>query len=85
MRRTATAARASVALRFIERWNDPKLAELRNQWHEIYYDLKTLQPDDVILRIEKDMHARTVVADMLNFCEEIAHAVKAKAADEKLI
>ena len=85
MRRTAAAARASVALRFVERWNDPKLADLRNQWHDIYYDLKKLQPSEVVERLDEDLRARTVVTDMLNFCEEIAHAVNAKAADEALI
>jgi hypothetical protein len=47
LRRTAAAARASVALHFIERWNDPKLADARKQWHQIYYDLKRLQLADI--------------------------------------
>ena len=85
MRRTAAAARASVALRFVERWNDPKLAELRNQWHEIYYDLKKLGPAEIAQRLEVDMKARTIVTEMLNFCEEIAHGVNVKVADETLI
>lgn len=85
MRRTAAAARASVALRFVERWNDPKLAALKDQWHEIYYDLKKLGPDEIAQRLEMDMQARTIVTEMLNFCEEIAHAVNVKVADETLI
>jgi Domain of unknown function (DUF4760) len=85
LRRTAAAARASVALHFIERWNDPKLADARKQWHQIYYDLKRLQLADTVARIDGDESARTAVADMLNFYEEIAHAVNTRAADETLI
>jgi hypothetical protein len=85
MRRTAVAARASVALRLIERWNDPKLADLRNAWNKLYNDLKQLEPPAVVQRINSDVDARTTVTDALNFFEEISHAVNTKAADDKLV
>jgi hypothetical protein len=76
--------RASIALKFIERWNDPKLSELRNSWHNLYYDLKKLEPAQTIQKLTEDAAARTVVTDVLNFFEEVAQAVNSNAADEAL-
>jgi hypothetical protein len=85
LRRTAVGTRASAALRFVERWNDPKLGELRTDWYEIYYKLKELEPTEVVMYLDENMRRKTVVTDVLNFCEEIAHAVNVKVADETLI
>ena len=85
IRRTAVAARAAVALRFVERWNDPNLAPFRKAWHALYDELRTQPPAVVHQRLQDDDDARTTATDILNFFEEIAHAINAGAADRALL
>ena len=85
IRRTAVAARAAVALRFVERWNDPQLTSFRKEWHTLYDELRTQPPASVRQRLQDDEVARSIATDILNFFEEIAHAVNANAADRALL
>ena len=82
LRRSAQAAKVTIALHFVERWNDPKLADFRKGWHRLYEELKTLKPGDVVTKLEADEPSRVTATDVLNFFEEFAYVVNTKAADE---
>jgi hypothetical protein len=85
LRRSAVAARAAVALRFVERWNDPTLAPFRTDWHKLYDEFKTLTAPQVVERLKSDQITRDKVTDVLNFFEEVSYAVKTNAADRILL
>src|SRR5579871_2132956 len=83
LRRAAVSARTSVALRLVERWNDPKTAGLWTRWHELHHELTGKSESDVVSMVSKD--DQSTVADVLNFLEEIATSVNTKAADDRQI
>jgi hypothetical protein len=81
LRRSALSDRVSVALRIVERWNDPKNWE---QWYALKEKLNGKPAGDLVTMLDNDSDRRTVVG-VLNFLEEIASAVNAKAADDHQI
>ncbi len=85
LRRTAVATRTSVALRFVERWNDPQRAALRDAWHKLYEALEGLSAPDVVKRLKSNDAERTTLTEVFNFFEETAHAVNTHAADKDLL
>lgn len=83
LRRSALSARTSVSLRLVERWNDPKTETLWTAWHKLYEELKGKQDCEVVKYIAEEN--QNTVGGVLNFMEEIAAAVNAKAADDQQI
>lgn len=83
-RRTAEHQKAAAALEFGRRWNDPNLAPLRKSWRAIA-DTMEKDPSGVRALLEHDIDKRTVVADVLNFFEEMGYAVRSGAADSRTL
>lgn len=81
LRRSALSDRVTVALRLVERWNDPKTWE---HWYVLKDTLASKADSDLVTSIDNDRDRKTV-AGTLNFLEEIAAAVNSKAADERQI
>ena len=79
LRRSALAARTTVALRLVEKWN----AMDWKAWHGLRDNLRSMPPTMVISTI-LNAHEETVAVS-LNFMEEIAAAVNAKSADNRQI
>lgn len=76
--------------KFIERWNDPQLGEIRKQVREILTDALLLDP--LIKKSERtdqfNLEQKTLrgqVIGVLNFFEEMAIAVGERRADEKYL
>jgi hypothetical protein len=78
--RARTEQKIAMALTFVQRWNDPNLAKLRKDWRELI-DGMLADPSGVPALLKGDMEKRTVVADVLNFFEEMAYACRSGAAD----
>ena len=76
LRRSALAARTSVALRLVERWN---AMDWKN-WHNLRVGLRDV-PSQTVTSTILNAHEETV-AVVLNFMEEIAAAVNAESADD---
>ncbi|MBI3697897.1 MAG: DUF4760 domain-containing protein [Acidobacteria bacterium] len=74
--------RVSAAARFIERWNDPKSAEMRAGLRRILLEAKEL-PTGGSEWSADERAAAIVVA--LNFFEEMSIAVKSRQVEEKIL
>jgi hypothetical protein len=73
--------RISRAFAFAERWNAPTFAQLREDWRKLLNELDGKQNHEACKVLLDDPHKQTVAADVLNFFEEIAYAVKSGVAD----
>jgi hypothetical protein len=80
----AEKQKVAAALLFVQRWNDPNLATLRKDWRELADTLEK-DPSRVPELLKVDIAKRTVVADVLNFFEEMGYAVRSGAADPKTL
>jgi hypothetical protein len=80
--RHAAAAEQKIqfALQFLTRWNDPDMGKLRREWRELMAEIEAA-PKGIVVLIEHDMPKRTIVADVLNFFEEMGYAARSDAAD----
>lgn len=72
--------RRNMALLFIRRWNDPNLGQLRRDWRNLVDSLLS-DPSGVPALLSGDIAKRTVVADVLNFFEEMGYAARDGSAD----
>lgn len=79
-RASAEEQKIQFALLFVTRWNDPNMAETRLAWRKLIEEIETNQTGIVAL-IKDDVVRRTIVADVLNFFEEMGYAAKSGAAD----
>jgi hypothetical protein len=69
------------ALTFICRWNDPGLARTRERWRKLGREIAESNVQNLPEFVAADMERRTVVADVLNFYEEMAYAARRGTAD----
>lgn len=72
--------RIKTALNFVTRWNDPRMAESRHKWRTILDEFRK-DPAATQRSLQQDLTKRTVVADILNFFEEMAYSAISGAAD----
>lgn len=85
LRRGIQERKAVAAARFIERWNDPRLRDLKDAWRVIFKKLKNLEPDDAAKRLADDEEDRGTATEVFNYFEEMAVAINTGAADEDLL
>lgn len=69
------------AFGFVQRWNDPNFATLRAEWRKVLAELDKQTDEKIWEIVSSDAHYRTVVADVLNFFEEMAYGAKSGVAD----
>jgi hypothetical protein len=72
-----------MALRYVERANDPALADVRRKWRDVIRECRENKAD--ICELMKDMEKRTATADITNLLEEVAYATRAEIADAETI
>lgn len=76
--------RAHTALGYLKRWNDPSFFALKNEARQILRQLRD-DPAGGLQTLESDFHRRAVLADFLNFFEEVGFAAKSGAADSDML
>lgn len=76
-----TDQKISRAFGFLRRWNDPNFAYLRKQWRALLEELEGKTDDQICEIIRSSLENRTVIADVLNFFEEMAYAARGGIAD----
>lgn len=76
--------RVERAMSYSIRWNDGANASIRKKWLEILTELEATPPLTPVA-LFADMDKRSVVADVLNFWEEMAYGVKTGAVDKDTI
>lgn len=76
-----TDQKISRAFAFLTRWNDPNFADLRKEWRALLEELEGKTNDEVCEIIRPSLEKRTLIADVLNFFEEMAYAARGGVAD----
>jgi hypothetical protein len=79
-RQSADERRIEFALQFLARYNDPAMARLLRRWRQLSDEMDASAHGLVVL-IQHDIPRRTIIADLLNFFEEMGYAAYSKAAD----
>ncbi|PYU48167.1 MAG: hypothetical protein DMG48_21220 [Acidobacteria bacterium] len=79
--RALTDDKIARAFSFALRWNDPNFAQLRADWRAVLDELDAKTDDEICDFIRGEHKNKTVVADVLNFFEEMSYAAKSGVAD----
>jgi hypothetical protein len=68
------------AFSFVQRWNEPNLAEVREHWRYLLDEIEEKNANEMCA-ILQEKHNKAVVADVLNFFEEFSYAARSGVAD----
>lgn len=79
--RALTDEKISRAFGLLSRWNDPNFAELRKKWRVLLEEIEGKTDDQVCEVIAPHIDKRTVIADVLNFYEEMGYAARSGVVD----
>lgn len=68
------------AFTLAQRWNEPNLARVREDWRKLVAEVDEKAAHEVCLVLQ-DHHNKTIAADVLNFFEELSYAARSGVAD----
>lgn len=64
-----------------QRWNEPNLARVREDWRALLEEIDEKNEHEVCEILHGDHHKKAIAADVMNFFEEVGYAVRSGVAD----
>ena len=74
-----------MAFSFAQRWNDPRLVNVRKNWAAVREEISGKSADEINAFFKEKAKLRIATAFVLNFFEEMAIAIHLGVADEETL